>query len=80
MRRLQSHRRFFAVAAAGVLAGGIAACSSSSSSGSGSGSGSSTLTGKTLIMENIFFGKGIASCYMIDNIIGLPVVSALIKL
>jgi peptide/nickel transport system substrate-binding protein len=55
MRRLHSHRRFFAVAAAGVLAVGIAACSSSSSSSPGSASGtggSTTITGKTLVMES----------------------------
>jgi peptide/nickel transport system substrate-binding protein len=53
MRRSHSYRRLCAVAAAGLLAGGIAACSSSSSSSSGSGSGNTgTATGKTLVMES----------------------------
>ena len=53
MRRSHSYRRLCAVAAAGLLAGGIAACSSSPSSSSGSGSGNTgTTTGKTLIMES----------------------------
>jgi peptide/nickel transport system substrate-binding protein len=51
MRRLHSYRRLCAVAAAGVLAGGLAACSSSSSSSSGS-AGTGTTTGKTLVMES----------------------------
>jgi peptide/nickel transport system substrate-binding protein len=53
MRSLYSHRRLFAVAAAGVLAAGLAACSSSgSSSSSAAGSASSSATGKTLVMES----------------------------
>ena len=54
MRSLHSHRRLFAVAAAGVLAAGLAACSSSgsSSSSSASGTSSSSATGKTLVMES----------------------------
>ena len=54
MRRLQSHRGLLAVATAGLLAAGLAACSSSSSSsGSTSSSASSgTTTGKTLVMES----------------------------
>jgi peptide/nickel transport system substrate-binding protein len=54
MRRMHSHRRLFAVGAAGLLAAGLAACSSSSPSSSGS-TGSSTgaaATGKTLVMES----------------------------
>src|ERR1700733_15152955 len=51
MWRLHSYRRLCAVAAAGVLAGGLAACSSSSSSSSGSAS-TGTATGKTLVMES----------------------------
>src|SRR6201996_2880377 len=50
MRRLHSHRRLFAVGAAGLLAAGLAACSSS-----GSSSGSTTpanTTGKALVMES----------------------------
>jgi peptide/nickel transport system substrate-binding protein len=52
MRRLHSYRRLCAVAAAGVLAGGLAACSSSSSSTSGSAGTGTTTTGKTLVMES----------------------------
>ena len=53
MRSLYSHRRLFAVAAAGVLAAGLAACSSSgSSSSSAAGSASTSATGKTLVMES----------------------------
>src|ERR1700678_1975530 len=53
MWRLHSYRRLCAVAAAGVLAGGLAACSSSSSSSSGSSAaGTGTATGKTLVMES----------------------------
>jgi peptide/nickel transport system substrate-binding protein len=54
MRRSHSHRRLLAVATAGLLAAGLAACSSSSSSsGSTSSSASSgTKTGKTLVMES----------------------------
>ena len=52
MRSLYSHRRLFAVAAAGVLAAGLAACSSSGSSSSASGTSSSSATGKTLVMES----------------------------
>jgi peptide/nickel transport system substrate-binding protein len=53
MRRSHSYRRLCAVAAAGLLAGGIAACSSSPSSSSGSGSGNTgATTGKTLVMES----------------------------
>ena len=52
MRRLHSHRRFLAVGAAGLLAAGLAACSSSgSSSGSNTNTGAAT-TGKTLVMES----------------------------
>jgi peptide/nickel transport system substrate-binding protein len=51
MRRLHSQRQLFAVAAAGVLAAGVAACSSSPSS-SPSSSGTATTTGKTLVMES----------------------------
>jgi peptide/nickel transport system substrate-binding protein len=51
MWRLHSYRRLCAVAAAGVLAGGLAACSSSSSSSS-AGTGTGTTTGKTLVMES----------------------------
>src|SRR5579871_248064 len=56
MRRSRRHRGLLAIATAGLLAAGLAACSSSSSSsGSGSSSGSSntgTTTGKTLVMES----------------------------
>jgi peptide/nickel transport system substrate-binding protein len=52
MWRLHSYRRLCAVAAAGVLAGGLAACSSSSSSSSGSAGTGTTTTGKTLVMES----------------------------
>jgi peptide/nickel transport system substrate-binding protein len=53
MRRSHSYRRLCAVAAAGVLAGGLAACSSSASSTPGAGSGNTgTATGKTLVMES----------------------------
>jgi len=51
MRRSNSHRRLFAVAAAGVLAAGLAACSSSGSSSGSTGSSTNT-TGKTLVMES----------------------------
>src|SRR5437016_8684341 len=52
MRRLHSNRRFLAVGAAGLLAAGLAACSSSgSSSGSNTNTGAAT-TGKTLVMES----------------------------
>jgi peptide/nickel transport system substrate-binding protein len=52
MRRLHHPGRFLAVATAGLLAAGLAACSSSTSS-SGSGSASTgTTTGKTLVMES----------------------------
>ena len=50
MRRLNSHRRLFAVGAAGLLAAGLAACSSSSPSSSPTGT--SNATGKTLVMES----------------------------
>jgi peptide/nickel transport system substrate-binding protein len=53
MRRLHSHRGLLAVATAGLLAAGLAACSSSSSStGSTSSSAGATTTGKTLVMES----------------------------
>jgi peptide/nickel transport system substrate-binding protein len=54
MRRMHSHRRLFAIGAAGLLAAGLAACSSStSSSGStGSSTGAAAATGKTLVMES----------------------------
>jgi peptide/nickel transport system substrate-binding protein len=48
MRRLNSHRRLWAVATACLLAAGLAACSSSASSTSSTG----TTTGKTLVMES----------------------------
>jgi peptide/nickel transport system substrate-binding protein len=51
---MHSHRRLFAIGAAGLLAAGLAACSSSaSSSGStGSSTGAAAATGKTLVMES----------------------------
>jgi peptide/nickel transport system substrate-binding protein len=51
---MHSHRRLFAIGAAGLLAAGLAACSSStSSSGStGSNTGAAAATGKTLVMES----------------------------
>jgi peptide/nickel transport system substrate-binding protein len=52
MRRLHSHRRLLAVATAGLLAVGLAACSSSSSSSAPSSSSTATTTGKTLVMES----------------------------
>src|SRR6266849_236043 len=52
MRRFHSHRRLFAVGAAGLLAAGLAACSSSGSSSSSSTTGTSNATGKTLVMES----------------------------
>jgi peptide/nickel transport system substrate-binding protein len=52
MRRLHSHRRLFAIGAAGLLAAGLAACSSSGSSSSSSATGASNATGKTLVMES----------------------------
>ena len=53
MRRMHSHRRLFAVGAAGLLAAGLAACSSSnSSSGSAGSSTGAATTGKTLVMES----------------------------
>src|SRR5438045_4079777 len=53
MRRMQSHRRLFAVGAAGLLAAGLAACSSSSTSSGTTGSSTgSAATGKTLVMES----------------------------
>jgi peptide/nickel transport system substrate-binding protein len=58
-KKVKAHRRFMAIAAAGLLAAGIAACSSSSSptaspgSTHSSGSGNSTpTTGSTLVMES----------------------------
>jgi peptide/nickel transport system substrate-binding protein len=51
MRRLHSHRRLFAIGAAGLLAAGLAACSSSSST-SGATSSTGSATGKTLVMES----------------------------
>ena len=48
MKRFHSHRRLFAVGAAGLLAAALAACSSSSSSATGT----SNATGKTLVMES----------------------------
>src|SRR6202167_4058816 len=51
MRRLHSQRRLFAIATAGLLAAGLAACSSSSSSSSSS-PGTATAMGKTLVMES----------------------------
>src|ERR1700683_195455 len=53
MRRLHSQRRLFAIATAGLLAAGLAACSSSTSSGSSSSStGAAAALGKTLVMES----------------------------
>jgi peptide/nickel transport system substrate-binding protein len=54
MRRLHSHRRLLAVATAGLLGAGLAACSSSSSSSGSAASSASggTTTGKTLVMES----------------------------
>jgi peptide/nickel transport system substrate-binding protein len=52
MRRLHSHRRFLAVGAAGLLAAGLAACSSSGSSSGASNSSTGSATGKTLVMES----------------------------
>jgi peptide/nickel transport system substrate-binding protein len=52
MRRLHSHRRLFAVGAAGLLAAGLAACSSSSPSSSSTSAGAGNATGKTLVMES----------------------------
>ena len=52
MRRLQSHRGLLAVATAGLLAAGLAACSSSSSSSGSTSSSAGTTTGKTLVMES----------------------------
>src|SRR5262249_23013948 len=53
MRRFNSHRRLFAVGAAGLLAAGLAACSSSgSSSGGSSSTTAAATTGKTLVMES----------------------------
>jgi peptide/nickel transport system substrate-binding protein len=48
---LHSHRRLFAVGAAGLLAAGLAACSSSSPSSS-STNPATNATGKTLVMES----------------------------
>ena len=54
MRRMHSHRRLFAIGAAGLLAAGLAACSSSSPSSSGStgSTAGAAATGKTLVMES----------------------------
>ena len=53
MRRLNNHRRLFAVGAAGLLAAGLAACSSSgSSSGASSSTTGAATTGKQLVMES----------------------------
>ena len=51
---MQSHRRLFAIGAAGLLAAGLAACSSSTSStgSTGSNTGAAAATGKTLVMES----------------------------
>ena len=50
---MHSHRRLFAVGAAGLLAAGLAACSSGSSSSGSTGSNTgSAATGKTLVMES----------------------------
>ena len=48
---MKAHRRFMAVAAAGLLAAGIAACSSSPGSAAGSAH-SSGGTAPTLVMES----------------------------
>jgi peptide/nickel transport system substrate-binding protein len=52
--RLPNHRRFLAVAAAGLLAAGIAACSSSSSNGASgkSSSPAASSSAPTLVMES----------------------------
>ena len=53
MRRLHRSRRLIAVAAAGLLAAGLGACSSSTSSSSSSGgTNTNTTTGKPLVMES----------------------------
>jgi peptide/nickel transport system substrate-binding protein len=52
MRRLHSHRRLFAVGAAGLLAAGLAACSSSGTSASPGTTSTGNATGKTLVMES----------------------------
>ena len=53
MRRWHSHRRLLAVGAAGLLAAGLAACSSGTSSSPGTTTNTgSTATGKTLVMES----------------------------
>src|SRR5580658_10460723 len=53
MSRLVNHRRFTAVAAAGLLAAGVAACSSSSSpAASGSKTTPAASSGATLVMES----------------------------
>src|SRR5215470_7181218 len=53
MRRFNSPRRLFAVGAAGLLAAGLAACSSNTSSSGNTGSNTgSAATGKTLVMES----------------------------
>ena len=53
MRRLHTHRRFLAVGAAGLLAAGLAACSSSgSSSGATNTNTGAATTGKQLVMES----------------------------
>src|SRR5437763_2702012 len=52
MRRLHSHRRFLAVGAAGLLAAGLAACSSSGSRPGATNSSTGNANGKTLVMES----------------------------
>jgi peptide/nickel transport system substrate-binding protein len=51
---MQSHRRLLAVGAAGLLAAGLAACSSSNSTSSSGNTGTNAgaATGKTLVMES----------------------------
>jgi peptide/nickel transport system substrate-binding protein len=52
MRRLRSQRRLLTVAAAGILAAGVGACSSASSPGSSTGTKSGSSSVKTLVMES----------------------------
>src|SRR5437762_11955968 len=52
MRSLHSHRRFLAVGAAGLLAAGLAACSSSGSSSGATNSSTGSTNGKTLVMTS----------------------------
>jgi peptide/nickel transport system substrate-binding protein len=52
MRRLLSQRRFITVAASGILAVGLGACSSGTSTGSSQTGGGSTSASHTLVMES----------------------------